>query len=377
MHVFRPQPKVAIPSAVLPTVDVFTVQPESVRLKILTQGTVQPRVETTLNSEVSGKIIKVSENFKTGALFQKGEVLVQIDPSDYITQLVNVQAELARAELNLAQETAQARQAREDWEALGQAEADPLVRREPQLAEAQATVEAAIAGIKQVEKDLERTAITAPYDGLILNKYVDIGGFLTAGSSSPVADIYAIDYAEVRLPITMRELALLGLPQVFNDNATSKADKPPVTVTADYGEYSYSWQGWIDRAEGAIDTTSRLAHIVARIANPYGKLKQAERPPLRIGQFVEASILGKTVDQAFVIPRSALREGNYVLIADPDDRLYQRAVKVIQSNDETAIVNDGLNTGDRICLDRIAFFIPGMAIQTEEQTSEGETPFTP
>ncbi len=76
---------------------VETIEAEVVSLnfKVNSQGTVRPRTETTLVAEVSGKIVSVSPKFVAGGFFQEGEVLLQIDPSDYETGLKRAEAALA------------------------------------------------------------------------------------------------------------------------------------------------------------------------------------------------------------------------------------------------------------------------------------------
>jgi len=157
MVALRPEPERTIPEPVLPLVEVFPVIWGEVPLAVMAQGTVRPHRETQLMAEVAGRITRVSPQFREGATFAAGNVLVEIDPTDFEAALAQARQQSAQAQLTLAQEVNQARQAREDWQRLGgQAEMDPLVLREPQLAVAEAAVASAQAAVRVAERNLAR-----------------------------------------------------------------------------------------------------------------------------------------------------------------------------------------------------------------------------
>ena len=100
-------------------VDVIQAERRSLNFVVNTQGTVAPRTETILVSEVSGKVSSVSAAFVAGGFFRAGEVLLQIDPSDYQTALKRAEAALASRQARLADEQARSDQALRDWRNLG------------------------------------------------------------------------------------------------------------------------------------------------------------------------------------------------------------------------------------------------------------------
>jgi multidrug efflux pump subunit AcrA (membrane-fusion protein) len=118
-----------------------------------------------------------------------------------------------------------------------------------------------------------------------------------------------------------------------------------VTLKATVGRQTWHWDGRIVRVEGAIDTRSRQLSVVAQADDPYERGPDG-RPPLRIGQFVEAEIVGRTLSGAFVLPRSALREGVEVLVVDGDSRLQRRRVDVAWTDGEQVVVTAGLEAGE-------------------------------
>ncbi len=104
-------------------------------------------------------------------------------------------------QLALAEEQARVDQAVQDWKRLNlDEEPSELVLRGPQLRRAQANVSSAEARLESAKRDLEKTEIKAPYAGRILTKIVDVGQFVSPGNQ--LAKIYAVDFAEVRLPLT-------------------------------------------------------------------------------------------------------------------------------------------------------------------------------
>jgi len=184
------------PEALVPLVRVLEVHKQDLQLTVHTQGAVQPRTETSLVPEVSGRVIRISPDLVPGGFYDESDLLLSIDPVDYELARVRARGELAQAELRLAEEEAEAAVAREEWEELGQGEASPLTLREPQLAEARALLESARAVLRQADRDVERTKIRAPFTGRVRDEQVDVGQFVNRGA--PVATLYAIDYAEIR-----------------------------------------------------------------------------------------------------------------------------------------------------------------------------------
>ncbi|KAF0094224.1 MAG: Efflux transporter RND family MFP subunit [Puniceicoccaceae bacterium 5H] len=342
-----------------PQVEYTVTQPQDWQLWVNTQGNVTARTETSLTAEVSGRIVRISNHFKDGGFFEKGDVLVEIDPLDYEAALADAKAQLAQAKLALAQEQAQSEQAAQDWSDLGEgATANDLVLRQPQLELAQANVAAAEAAVRRAERNLDRTEVRAPYAGRIREKAVDIGQTVTANSL--LATIYAVDVAEVRMPLSPFELSYLDLPEAYR-NDESHDEAPRVQLYQHLGNDSYTWNGYLDRTEGTVDQRSRLTYVVARVPDPYGD-RGPDRPPLKIGSFVEADIAGRQLHDVYVVPRRALVDQDTLYVIGPENALTARDVQVYWSDSEKAIVTNGLNPGERICLTPIIYFIEGMAV---------------
>lgn len=350
-----------------PVVEVIELQPRDYPVVIHSRGTVSPRTQSTLVAEVSGKITRISDKLREGGFFEPGDTLVSIDPRDYESAVTIARAELAQQQLNLEQELARSRQADDDWQRLGNGgKAGDLVLRKPQLSSSRASVSAADARLKRARTDLERTRIKAPYAGRVLEKKVDVGQFVRSGEV--LASIYAIDYVEVKLPLTAAQLEQLQLPEHYRGENPGGNSNPAVTLISHSGSEEYHWQGQIVRSAGAIDTRSRQQFVVAQVDDPYARNKSG-RPPLKVGSFVEARISGRTFINMFVIPRAALHEGRDILLA-VDGKLKRQAVDIVWSDDNEVVIN-GPRAGDRLIVTPPAYAADGSPIEIRDSARSG------
>ncbi len=362
MYLNRPPVETQNPVVSPPAVRVQRVAFESVDLTVSSQGTVQPRTASQLVPEISGTVINVSPTFAVGGFFEEGEVLLEIDPYDYRQALITGQSQLAQARLRLAQEEAEAEVARREWEELGRGDANALTLRQPQVEDARAAVASAEAAIDRARRDLERAEVRAPYAGRVQSKDVDIGQFVNRGTA--VGRIYAVDSAEVRLPLPDEELAYVDVPMSYR--GTQPQAGPDVVLSADFAGRRYTWQGQIVRTEGEIDSVSRMVHVVAAVDDPYAPDSDPSRPPLAVGMFVEAEIAGRRVDDVVLLPWAALHGRDQVLIVDDDGRLRYRQVDILRSTTEYVLVRSGLAEGERVSISALDAVIDGMTVQIAE-----------
>jgi RND family efflux transporter MFP subunit len=336
-------------------VDVIPAEVASLNFSVFSQGSVKPRTETTLVAEVAGQIVSVSSNFISGGFFREGEVLLQIDPSDYQTALLRAQANLAARKAQLADQQARSDQARKDWNNMGrQGEPSDLTMRKPQLAEAMASVQAAEAELQEAERDLQRTRIKVPYDGLVRGKLVDVGQYVAPGT--PLGVTFAIDIAEIRLPLSGSDLAFLDLPSATR---LDKAHRVPVTLAAESAGISRQWQSEIVRTEGVVDEISRVTYAVAEFIDPYGVLGKSDQAELKMGTFVRAEIQGLRADNVIVLPRALLQADDTVLVANDERKLEIRRVTVLRAEPRNVYISDGLTAGELIVTTSIDAPIPG------------------
>lgn len=346
-------------------VDAVEAREQSLNFTVRTQGPVRPRTETSLVAEVSGKVVAVSPDFIPGGFFRAGEVLLEIDPSDFQTAVKRAAAALASRQAQLADEQARSAQALKDWRGLGRTgDPPPLVAREPQLADAQANVLAAQADLEKARRDLQRTRISAPYDGLVRSKRVDVGQFVSPGSQLGVT--FAVDRAEIRLPLAPADLAFLNLPTPTNDEVR---EPPVVRLQAEAGGETLTWEARLIRTEGVIDEASRVLYAVAEVVDPYGLLGQSTQPELRMGTFVRADIEGRYIENAVVLPRYVLRNDNTVLVANSERELEIREVTVARAEPQQVFLTSGVAGGELVITTTLDAPIPGTRL-----IISGETP---
>jgi RND family efflux transporter MFP subunit len=363
----RPQVSTQPAERMLPLVRVREAAPQRVQLTIEARGSVTPRTESELVAEVSGRIVWVSPSLASGGFLEPDDVVLRVDDHDYEVALIRAESALARAqsELVLAQSSLERHshlrkrgiESSAAFEgAQSRAEVAEAVRREAE------------ASLAQARRDLARTEIRAPFAGRVRDKHVDVGQFVTRGA--PVARIYAVDYAEVRLPIPDADAAFVDLPIAYRDAAAEAEEMgPQVLLHARFAGRHYTWRGRIVRTEGELDPRTRMIHAVVRVEDPYGRGDDPDRPPLSVGLFVEAEILGREVEDVVVLPRSALRGDAEVAVVNARGQLHLRRVDVLKRNRDTVVIRGGLEAGEQVCTSPLTISVEGMEVRTLKDES--------
>lgn len=360
MFALKPEPaKLESPETAV-AVETIALKKTAAQLLISSQGTVLPRTRSALISEVSGAVLTVSQQYVVGGVFNSGDVLMQLDPTDYQVALQRAQAKLISMNAQLSFERARSAQAEKEWAMTGRpaTEAPLLALRKPYLAEAQANVLQAEAEVKQAQQKLDKTTIRAPYAGMVSAKTADIGQFVTLGSK--LGEIFAIDYAEVRLPLTQRDLSMMDA-QAFANNKP----RPGVTLSASVGNTELQWDALLVRSEGVVDQRNRSQYLIAQIVDPYNIKQRSEKPALLMGSFVRATIAGKKLENVFAVPRHALLEGGNIAAVDSDNKLRLKKVETIFSDEQFYYIANGLEEGMEIIVSAVGIAIDGMRVKPE------------
>lgn len=363
----RPQVEPKISKTLAPLVRVAEVVPRNLVLVVRGHGTVVPRSESDLVPQVSGEVVWISPALVAGGFFDTGEALLRIDPTDYELALEAARAAVARAESELLK----SRKERERQRRLAESNAASEAR----IDQAENAFRGAEAGLRETrahrvraERDLARTEVHAPYAGRVREESVDVGQFASRGA--PLAKLYAVDFAEVRVPIPDRELAYLELPLGTRAGDAPSGDGPRVTLRANFAGTQHAWEGRLVRTEGEIDPRSRTVTVVARVEDPYGRIGGDTRPPLAVGLFVDVEIEGRAVEEAVVLPRLALRDGGQVYVVDADDRLQIRKVEILREDRDQVVIASGLNAGERVSVSPLRGAVEGMTVRVAEATED-------
>ena len=348
LYITRPPTELAEPEYRPVSVDAALVVNENLRIPVQAQGTVAPLRATSLQSEVSGQIIETAENFLVGGFIAEGDMLLRIDPRDYKTGLLRAQSAVKSAESNLVQEQGRAEVALREWKNLPKGSqrtqsATDLYLRKPQLEMAESQLLAAKADLQTARDNLERTTIRAPYDALIRAKHSELGQYVRPGT--PLAEIFSIDQAEVRLPIPQTALNYLDLPSGLQHFQGRTA----VDLFTNVGGEINQWSARAHRTEAVFDERSRVLYLVARIDDPYA-IADPSLQPLRMGTFVNAKVEGREIPNLVALPRYILRAGNLLWVIDSNNVLRNREVRLLRSSGDQIYISEGLDEGDLVCL---------------------------
>ncbi|MBW2425427.1 MAG: efflux RND transporter periplasmic adaptor subunit [Deltaproteobacteria bacterium] len=376
----REDPEQVEPVVRSPLVRVITVEPEDVRLKVIARGSVAPRTESDLVAEVRGRVLSVSAHLVVGGFFSSGDELLRLDDREHRIARDRARSTVALRQSEARLASADARRRRELARS-GVASTADLEQYESRALVALAALSEARASLEQAELDLQRTVVRAPFDGRVRERNVDVGQFVSPGQK--LGRIFAVDYAEVRLPIQTDDLAHL---EIDLQGASTGEDLggTQVLLTGRLGGREWTWPARLMRTEAAIDEQTRMLHVVARVDNPYGVVlaegQVLELPeggpdaeeftagmvPLPAGLFVTAEISGRELEDVIVLPPMALRDDDRIFLVDDEGRLRIRKVSVVRKERSRVIVDAGLVSGDRVVISPMRVHSEGMALRVVE-----------
>lgn len=350
MRLFREEPQKQPRQETGFLVETARLDPQSLTVKVNSQGLLTPKRSISLVAEVSGRVVEISDQFVIGGQFKQGDVLLQIEPDDYRVAVSRAEANLASARASLDLEKAKAEQAEKDWQSFGkQSKPSDLLLNIPQLKGAQAAVDAAKADLQKAQRDLSKTTIKAPFDGTVMAKQVDIGQFINV--SGQLGRLAGTDMAEVRLPLTARNLDQL---QLTDDK---RLPLPVVLSLVDGGDVG---RAQLVRLEPEKDPQTLVTYGVVEISNPF-------ELGLRFNTFIQATITGPTYDNVYPVPSEWLLPKQRLPLYR-NDRLHIQPVSVIYQTDETDYISEGLDQQDQIITTPIQFPEPGMPLRRQDDS---------
>ena len=372
----RPEPERIPPPSQVPFAITAPARSGEGAIPVFGAGTVRPRAEVDIAAEVSGKVVWVDPAFQSGGRVSEGQVLFRLDDVDYRRAVEKARANVALQRVEVLRTKEEAQVARKQYEQFkerqagsgGASEASPLALWQPQLEAAEAALARDGATLAETELNLARTAVKAPFSGVVRTESVDVGQFVAAGRG--VARLYASDAVEVVVPLSDREAALI--PGLWDLRAGDGSREVVARVVADYGGRRYGWDGHVDRVEGALDEQTRTLDVIVRVPEPYrsGDANPDDAgPPLLVGKFVDVELKGIAPDAWFRIRRPALRPGNEVW-AVRNDRLRIVPVEILQRLDDDVYVTGDLEAGEQVVVGGIQAGTDGMEVRTASAQPE-------
>ncbi len=314
------------PEAVL----VEVIQPETISapIRVKESGVVQSRNTVGLTPQVSGQVLEISDNLASGGEFVAGEILFRLDPADYLAEVDRAKAEVSSAEANLMVELAEADIAKQEWAVVHPGEAAPsLVAREPQIAQARASLQSAEARLRTAGLSLQRVDFSLPFSGRIVESSVELGQRLSANQTYGKA--YAYESVEVSVPVDAEILAALE-PVVGREARVYKESR------RNPSEYAAT----VKRVEAELDAVTRLGRAIVGFVDP------AEVVP---GTFVTVEIVGPVVEDAYVLPEQAMSEARYAWVVK-DGRLRQQSLEILGLREDQSFIVAPFDAGEGIVI---------------------------
>jgi len=359
----KPEPRKRVRQPAVPVVEIMTPKLQSYTQKIRSSGSVETNLSTNLVSEVSGKVVSVTRAFQEGNYFKKGQHLLSVDSTDYRNAIVIARAEISQRTLEIKNEQNLAQLAVRDFRLLGNnRRPGEMASRRPHIAAAMANLDAAKIRLEQAKNNLKKTKVLAPYTGRIRSTSVNVGQFVSPGTL--LGQIYSTDYVEVRLPLSLADYEQLNLPETYQNQQSIRKDSlPKVVFSANYGSKVHTWQGRIVRASAAMDDRTRQIPVIARIENPFSKKTGDDTPPIKIGQFLKAEILGTELNNVYVIPTTSTRQNREVMLYD-DGKVNIIPIEVITGEDDSLIISqDALPPGAKLIITPMPSAKSGMKVR--------------
>jgi len=341
-------------------VDVISVERDTVRPTIEAMGTVQPSQDIVLSPRVSGEIVQRAEAFTPGGYVEQGEVLLQLDPSDYENELQQRESELRQAESDLKIEMGRQNVAQQDYQLLDDTlsgENRALVLREPQLNAARSQVESARAAVQQAELNLGRTTIRAPFDAHILDRNANVGSQVSPGDN--LGRLVGLDTYWVEATVPLSKLRWLTIP----DDGVQGSDVRIRNRTA--------WQddeyrtGHVYRLVGALEDRTRLARVLIAVPDPHAyQTENGDRPTLMIGTYVEAMIQAEELNDVIQLNRDYVRDDDTVWVME-DGVLRIQDVNIVVRDARYAYIDEGLSDGDQVVTTNLSTVTDGAPLRLE------------
>ena len=344
-------------------VDVIPAEAGDFRPIINVMGTVKAEKHISLRPRVSGQIIARGKNFVPGAYVKKGEVLLQVDPSDYENLLAQRKSELAQAVTAMQIEMGEQAIAERDYKQLNRNLSDmqkSLVLREPQLSAAKAKVAAAKAAVTQAELNLERTSIKASFDAQVLSRLVNVGSQITP--SDELAQLIGLDTYWVEATVPLAKLRWLKASDSTSGNDVQIRNRTAWPA----GEFR---SGKIHSIIGELEGQTRMARVLIAVEDPLATREENKSlMPLMVGSYVECQITAEPLNNVVRLSRQYVRKNDTAWVME-NNALSIRELDIAFQDADHAYIENGVSTGEQIVVSSLSRISEGaeLRIQGEQK----------
>jgi len=359
-----PKAKPRVRTPVAPLVTVTSIQPQDIMYEFTAMGTVTSAQEISLSSRVSGEVIDVSPEMEPGGYVKTGDHLASIDPTDYEIAILQLQSDLAKVTSDLNLEMGSQRIATKELEILGQ-EVSPtekkLMLREPQLGIAKAAVANAEAKLKRARIDLARTKITAPFNGVILAKKIDLGSYVSP--TTPIAQLAGTDQFWVKVRLPVEQLQWLNIP-----TTTSRSGSSARIFSQERESETRYRDGRVIRLAASLEAEGRMAELYVSVDDPLCLTPENDNTPqLLLGAFVRVSFNGRKLKNVFAIDRNHLHENDTIWLLSGESTLEVKTVDIIARTKEYIYTTTTLGTSPRLITSQVPSPTDGTPLQLLEK----------
>ncbi len=340
------KPQEALPPGMPVTVE--SVMPGSYPATISALGEVVPQWESTIKSQVNGRIVFISDRLRVGNMVKRDELLVQVAKDRLEMELAEAHSRLAEANVALLKEEREFSEARKNWRQSG-IDGDPqspLVLRKPQLRAATHAVKASRAALAHAEAMLAHADIRAPFDAVIVQRTVNPGEMLFPGDT--VATLYDMKTAQISIHLDATQWKHLG-QQVNGD--------PAILHDPLQGA---SWPAQLVRDSRRLDNETRLRTLFLQVDQPL-----QHSPPLLPGTFVRTVIKGRPVDDLLCIPGTALTKEGVVWLVNTQNRLVRYRTDPVFYDENVVYVHtpEQMTPPMKVAISPNTSFTNGLAVQ--------------
>jgi RND family efflux transporter MFP subunit len=306
-------------------------------------------------------------HFKDGQIVKQGELLFTIDKRPFQNALDQARANLVLARSNLTYteaDLARGKQLVRDKTITDQV----YEQRAQAKRNAEASVAANEAAVRQAELDIEFTELRAPVAGRIGDRRVSPGNLVTgglAGNTSLLATIVSLD--PIRLEFTFDEAAYLRYERFSSSGReVTGRDGSVIVALKLIDETDFAHRGYMDFVDNVIDRASGTIRGRAVFSNAEGMFTP--------GMFARIRVPGSPAYPALLVPDAAIaseQARKYVLVVDNEDTAQQRYVTLGQAVDDLRVIKDGLKPDDRVIVNGLMRARPKAKVKPEEQGDTG------
>lgn len=363
----KPVARKKAPVASAPLVNVVPLEVRDYQVWTPVMGTVEASRKISLEPQVAGRVIAVSDYFIPGGTFEKDAEVLRIDPVDYELAVKQQKALVTEAEYNLKVESGHQRVAGREWSLLkkssgGTTQEAELALRKPHLQKAQADLSSSRAKLEQARINLSRTRVRAPFACMVVSKDADVGAQLSLNES--IATIVGTDEFWVMVSVPVDRINRLVIPSAENGFKGSKA-----RIIMGSGDESFEREGTVLRLLPSLESKGRMARVIVAVKDPLN-LKSGGANPLLLGSYVNVSIDSGRLEEVIAIPRTAHRDNDTVWIMTEGGTLDIREIDPVWRDQGYVYLDKGVAGGEKLVITNISAPLQGMNLRENEPTKK-------